>query len=158
MKQRECAVLLHNLRSVYNVGSIFRTCDGAGVSKIILSGYTPGPVDHNGKERKDFAKVALGSGESVPWERTDAALRDTVERLKREGYQILALECDARAENIFTFAPRDKIVLILGSEVVGVDPEILASADAILSIPMNGAKTSLNVSVASGVALYQLLR
>lgn len=153
-----CTLVLHNIRSVHNAGSIFRSSDGAGVSRIILSGYTPGPLDHKGKPRQDFGKVALGAQESVPWERTEDELSSTIEKLKAEGNEILALECDAEARDIFLYKPKNNFVLVLGSEVDGVAPSIMKEADAIVSIPMRGIKSSLNVSVATGIALYALLR
>jgi len=158
MIEKECTLVLHNIRSVHNVGSLFRASDGAGVFKIILTGYTPGPLDHKGKPRKDLAKVALGAENSISWERSEESLEEVIEKLRKEGNEILALECEAGAQNIFTFTPKNKFALILGNEVDGVAPSLLKNADTILEIPMKGVKSSLNVSVAGGVALYALLR
>jgi len=154
----KCILVLHNIRSVHNVGSLFRTSDGAGVARIILTGYTPGPLDHKGKPRKDFAKVALGAGDTVSWERSEETLERVIEGLKEKGNEILALECEAGAKNIFNYKPKNNFVLVLGNEVDGVSPSVLNNADAVLEIPMRGSKSSLNVSVAGGIALYSLLR
>ncbi|MGC9602400.1 MAG: TrmH family RNA methyltransferase [Minisyncoccia bacterium] len=165
-------LILHNIRSVHNVGSIFRTADAAGVSKIILSGYTPMPLDRFGRERKDFVKVSLGAEQSVPWahvKRPASALT----KLKKEGYTLAALEQDKNSTPLFAYKSiNKKIALIVGNEVRGVSPALLKKVDAILEIPMRGAmvrqahhprnnkrgKESLNVSVAAGIALFALLR
>lgn len=158
MTTRTCTLVLHDIRSVHNTGSLFRSADGAGVSRIILSGYTPGPLDQKGKPRQDFAKVALGAEHTVPWERSEEALEVILENLKKEGIEVIALECDSRAKDIFSYTPQKSFALVLGNEVEGVPESALSRADAILSIPMRGAKSSLNVSVAAGVALYALLK
>lgn len=152
-----CTVVLHDIRSVHNAGSIFRSADGAGVSRIILSGYTAGPIDHVGRVRPDFLKVSLGAEESVPWERSVVPLTDLIARLKAEGYAIVALECAPGAVDIFSYKAPGKFALVLGNEVEGVAQETLRAADASVAIPMHGIKQSLNVSVAAGVALYALL-
>ena len=139
------------------MGSIFRTADAAGVSKIILSGYTPSPFDRFGRARKDFSKVSLGAEQSVTWEvAEDIAL--TLEQLKKEGYALLALEQSKGSTPLFDFKPESKnVALIVGNEVAGISPTVLALVDTILEIPMRGQKESLNVSVATGVALFTLL-
>jgi 23S rRNA (guanosine2251-2'-O)-methyltransferase len=153
-----CILVLHDIRSVHNAGSIFRSADGAGVSRIILSGYTAGPIDHVGRSRPDFLKVSLGAEASVPWERSEAVLSDLVSRLRREGYTIAALERTEGAQDIFSYEAPEKLALFLGNEVDGVPSEVLSEASVTLAIPMRGVKESLNVSVATGVALYALLR
>lgn len=158
MAKKECAVILHDIRSVHNAGSIFRSADGAGVSRIILSGYTAGPIDHVGRARPDFLKVSLGAEASVPWERSDAPLSGLIARLQNEGYAIVALERTESAADIFSYDAPGKFALILGNEVDGVSPEALAAAEATVMIPMRGIKGSLNVSVAAGVAFYALLQ
>src|SRR6185369_8626604 len=95
-----CVLLLHNIRSVHNVGSIFRTADAAGVSKIILSGYTPTPVDRFQKPRADFTKVSLGAERSVAWQYV-STLASTIQKLKSEGYTIIAIEQDAGSTSLF---------------------------------------------------------
>ncbi len=150
---------MHNIRSAHNVGSMFRTADGAGVSHIILSGYTPGYVGVSGKERQKFVKVSLGAEDTVPHSRTQS-LSQTLHDLKAQGYTIVALEEDAHAKSIFDYQPSsgEKLAIVMGNEVSGVDKETLDQADHILHIPMHGKKESLNVSVACGVALYTLLK
>lgn len=157
MSKRECVVILHDIRSVHNAGSIFRSADGAGVSRIILSGYTAGPIDHVGRARPDFTKVSLGSELSVPWERSEGSLPETIERLRTEGYDIVSLERTKEAQDIFRYHAPQRFVLLLGNEVDGVDATAMEQSDAIVSIPMHGIKESLNVSVAAGVAFYTLL-
>ncbi len=156
---RECVLVLHNIRSAHNVGSMFRTADGAGVSRIILSGYTPGFTGVGGKDRQKFVKVSLGAEASVPHTRTHT-LTEALQELKAEGFKIIALEEDARAQSVFDakLDSSDKIAVVMGNEVLGVDKEGLDQADLILHIPMRGQKESLNVSVACGIALYALLK
>lgn len=152
-------LLLHNIRSVHNVGSIFRTADAAGVSKIILSGYTPTPLDRFGRERKDFIKVSLGAEKTVPWEYIKT-LSTALVRLKREKYLLVAIEQDSRSKNIFKWRlpENNQVALILGNETRGITKHTLSKADVILEIPMRGKKESLNVSVAAGVVLFTLLQ
>jgi 23S rRNA (guanosine2251-2'-O)-methyltransferase len=169
-KNVQIAVVLDNVRSVHNVGSIFRTADAVGASKIYCCGITPSPLDRFGNVRADFAKVALGAEKSVAWEAGDAAggtksTADILHALKKDGWKIFAVE---QAKNSVPYyeafeGPRDasseqKIALILGAEVDGVSPEALALADAVLEIPMRGKKESLNVAVAFGIVAYGLLR
>lgn len=156
-------VILHNIRSLYNVGSIFRTADAVGVEKIYLCGITPQPVDRFGKIRPQLAKVALGAEKSVEWEyvKSAAKLIDKLRRPKGDGgYRILAVEQDKKSVPYYKYKVKkgqlNKIALILGNEVEGLPPAILKKADKILEIPMNGKKESLNVSVAAGVVLYGL--
>ena len=139
------------------MGSIFRTADAAGVSKIILSGYTPTPLDRFGRERKDFIKVSLGAEKSVPWTYVKQ-LAPALAQLKSEGYTLTALEQHKNSVSLFDYKPANNIALIVGNEVRGVSPALLKKADVILEIPMRGKKESLNVSVATGIALFALLR
>jgi tRNA G18 (ribose-2'-O)-methylase SpoU len=138
---------------------MFRTADGAGVGRIVLCGYTPDHLDPAGRERPDFAKVALGAQRFVPYSR-EPELRDAIASLKAEGYAVLAIELAEGAADIFDYKPEagEKIALVLGNEVDGIAPEDLALCDEVLQIPMRGQKHSLNVSVACGIALYALLR
>jgi len=144
-------VICHNIRSAYNVGSIFRTADGAGVTKIFLCGYTPTPP------RPDIAKVALGAEKSVPWEKCSQTWR-LIERLKKQGVQIIALEQHPKSVFYDKFKPRFPLALILGSEVKGLPKSILRRCSKIVEIPMFGKKESLNVSVAFGIASYQIAK
>ncbi|MFH0712294.1 MAG: TrmH family RNA methyltransferase [Candidatus Jorgensenbacteria bacterium] len=154
---KEIAVVLHNIRSVHNVGSIFRTADAAGVKKVYLCGITPTPLDKFGRLRKDFIKVSLGAEKSVAWEKTGSTSR-ILEKLKKEGYGIFAVE---QARNSVPYhklrTKNRKLVLVLGNEVNGLPPSILTRADKVLEIPMRGKKESLNVAVAFGIAVYGLL-
>ncbi len=161
--RKKLYLILHNVRSLHNVGAIFRTADAAGVTKIYLTGYTPGPYDFFGKLRKDFAKTALGSEKFVLWEQQKniAAL---LGRLKKEKVFIVSLEQAKRAVPYGRLAAKYKkalkrhteLALIVGNEVRGLSPAILKKSDAIIEIPMRGKKESLNVSVAAGIALYSL--
>ncbi len=150
-------LILDNIRSVHNVGSIFRTADAAGVTKLYLVQTTPAPIDRFGRARKDLAKVSLGAENSVAWEHLDDAdVVALIKSLKKEGFTIVALEQDKKSIDYRTLKIDDKIALILGNEVGGVSKELLERADAIIEIPMAGKKESLNVSVAAGVALFHL--
>lgn len=146
---RELIVLCHNVRSTYNVGSFFRTADGAGVTKLILSGYTARPP-HAG-----IAKVALGADTWFPWEYVKQP-GPWLKKMKRAGYTIAALEQTARSKNIFRWPPKFPLVLIVGNEVRGVSQRLQRYADVDLEIPMLGRKESLNVATAFGLAVYYL--
>jgi len=150
---QEIAVLLHNIRSSHNVGSIFRTADAAGVTKIFLSGYTPTPVDRFGREQKEIAKTALGAQRSVVWEygKTPAVF---LKRLKAAGWQIVGVEQDARAVNYKTITVDRPTLFVFGNEVRGISPKLRTQCDALLEIPMRGKKESLNVSVTAGIILF----
>lgn len=158
----ETILILDNIRSAHNVGSIFRTADAAGVGKVYLVGITPNPIDRFGRMQPEIAKTSLGATESVPWESvgdaaslSTAALLSLLARLKAEGFSIVAVEQASSSVSLFDFKPTEKIVYIFGAEVEGVQSEVLAVADAILEIPMQGMKESLNVSVTAGIVLFQ---
>lgn len=149
-KSKEIRLVLHNIRSAYNVGSIFRTADAAGISKIYLGGYTPNPD----QESKIF-KTSLGAEKTVPWEHH----RQTwwlLEKLKKKRFHIIALEQAKGAIDYRKFKPEFPMILILGNEVRGLSQKISKHADQIIEIPMRGQKESLNVSVAAGIILYHL--
>ncbi len=152
-------LILHNIRSAHNVGAMFRTADGAGVSEIILSGYTPCPPKKEAlyltPADKALKKTALGAEETVPF-KVVASLPRLMTRLKKDGYEIVALEQDIRSVDYRHHYSEDKIALLVGNEVSGVAEKILRQCDTILEIPMRGKKNSLNVSVATGIALYQI--
>lgn len=150
-------LLLLDIRSVHNVASIFRTADGAGVEKIILSGYSPTPTDRFGRARKDFHKVALGAENTVAWEE-ERSVEQAIERARAEGREILVLEQSERSIALAEARLTRPALLIVGNETEGVSEAVQALADTIIEIPMRGEKESLNVSVASGIALYQLLK
>jgi len=151
-------VLLDNIRSSHNVGSIFRTADAAGVEKICLCGITPGPRDKYGRVNQKLTKVSLGAEKNVPYEHCKS-IGVLIGLLKKQSYKILALEQNKKSVNIFWFKPvkTEKYALILGEETNGLPGGILKKADKILEIPQRGKKESLNVSVAFGIAAYHLL-
>lgn len=144
-------VILENIRSLHNVGAIFRTADGAGWDKIYLTGYTGCPPDRR------IEKVSLGAEEFLPWEHVDSALQ-LCQQLKKEEFHIIALEQSEKSTDIFESQknPEQNIALVLGNEVEGVSSEILDICDTHLEIPMHGQKKSLNVSVAAGIALFAI--
>ena len=155
MPPRQCVVVLDNLRSTYNVGSIFRTADGLGVSHIYLCGITPVP-DSN----PTIGKTALGAELSIPWSYHPNGLL-LVKDLQKSGHYLLGLERTAQSVDIDHYslsAQDDRIIaLIVGNERAGVDSGILELCNAILALPMVGHKASLNVAVAFGAAAYWLL-
>jgi tRNA G18 (ribose-2'-O)-methylase SpoU len=153
---KDVVLILDNIRSVHNVGSIFRTAETAGVSKIYCLGTTPTPLDRFSQKRKDFAKVALGAEDLVSWEYLETG-EATIRKLKKDGFQILALEQDQNSINYKKIKLGKKIALIVGNEVGGVSKSLLKLVDQIAEIPMKGDKESLNVSVAFGVALFRIL-
>ena len=140
------------------MGSIFRTADAAGVERIVLSGYTPTPIDRFGRERGDFSKVSLGAEKTVPWT-YGKTLAPILTTLKKEGCVIAAIEQDPSSTSLFDWTPgsSSKLALILGNEVLGMSKPLLKKCDIILEIPMHGKKESLNVSVTAGIALFTLL-
>ena len=154
---KDVVVVVPNIRSVHNVASIFRTADGAGVRKIYLCGITPTPFDRLGNVRQDFQKVALGAHESVLWEQRELC-EEVLDTLKKEGYTVCALEQSEKSIPYDSKIHRDKIALVLGEEVSGIEQDILSQVDIILEIPMQGEKESLNVSVAFGIAIYAIMK
>ena len=147
-------VIVHDLRSVHNVASIFRTADAVGVDKIYLTGTSPAPKDRFGRWRRDFAKVSLGAERSVAFEQGE--IDAVISQLKSAGYHIFALEQNKNSINYKTAPKHRKFALIVGNEPDGIDGQTLGLADTILEIPMCGEKESLNVSVAFAVAAYSL--
>jgi len=154
--KKENIVILHNIRSVENVGAMFRTADAAGINKIYLTGYTPAPLDRFGRKRKDLAKSALGAEEFVAWE-TKKSILSLLVKLKKEKYFVIAIEQDKNSVNYKKVKPKAKNAFIVGAEVTGIPKNILKKCDIIAEIPMRGKKESLNVSVALGVVLFRLL-
>jgi len=146
-------VVLDNIRSAHNVGSIFRTSDAAGVGRLYLCGITPTPYPQRGVDR--VSKISLGAEKTVAWEYHDQTQK-LIEKLKKEKYKIVALEISEDAINYKNFSPKFPLALIIGNEVRGLDKKILSQADIILNLPMCGSKESLNVSVAFGIASYKI--
>lgn len=157
----EIVLIAHNIRSTHNVGAIFRTAEGFGVSKIILSGYTPYPsldrdtrLPHiHEKLTEQIHKTALGAETLVPFEHSEAP---DLSALKAEGYRIVALEQTENSTSMSEYRRPDKLALLLGEEVHGISPDLLDQCDDTIEIPMRGQKESFNVSVATGIALYAL--
>jgi len=152
-------MILPNIRSVHNVGSIFRTADAAGISKIYIVGVTPDPIDRFGRGRTDFAKVSLGAEKTVSWEHVET-INEVILKLKDQNYYIVALEQNENSVDYKTVvlpAGKQSYAFIVGEETKGLLVEELAFADVIAEIPMAGEKESLNVSVATGVALFRIL-
>lgn len=154
--KKENILILHDIRSAQNVGAIFRTADACGIDKIIISGYSPTPLDRFGRKRSDVAKSALGAEESVSWEYV-SDIFSFVKEMKRSGFFIVALEQAENSVDYKEVQAQDKNIFILGSEVTGVSKDLLEFADVVAEIPMKGKKESLNVSVATGVALFRIL-
>lgn len=153
-------LILHDIRSAHNVGSMFRTADGAGVDEIVLSGYSPVPPKKDALYLTDadkaLQKTALGAEESMVWKKVTSLTR-LVNQLRKEGYEIVALEQATGSIDYRQYRGKHKVALIVGNEVGGVAGKVLKNCDVILEIPMRGKKNSLNVSVATGIALYQIL-
>jgi len=147
--QRKITVLAHNIRSLWNVGSLFRTGDAFGIEKLYLTGYTGTPP------RREISKTAIGAEEWIPWEYKEDPM-EIIQTMKDEGYSIIALEQSDSAVDICNFDAPEKICLILGHEVSGVPSEQLILCDHHIYIPMHGKKESINVSVATGIALERL--
>ncbi len=163
-KNKEISLVLDNIRSRENVGSIFRTADAAGVSKIYLCGITPTPLSNYELSITNYggdkiAKTALGAEKWVPWEYHKQTWKCLLElKNKNSKIKIVGLEQTKDSQNIFKFKSKFPLVLVVGNEVKGISPKILKYCDKKIAIPMYGRKESLNVSVAAGVALYQLLK
>ncbi len=153
---KDVVLILDNIRSVHNVGSIFRTAETAGVSKVYCIGTTPTPRDRFSQKRKDFAKVALGAEDLVSWEYLEAG-EALVRKLKKDGFQIVALEQDEESVYYRKIKFGNKVALVVGNEVGGVSKSLLKLVDEIAEIPMKGKKESLNVSVATGIMLFELI-
>lgn len=156
-------VIAHNIRSTHNVGSIFRTSEGLGVEKIILSGYSPYPklltdtrLPHLAEKiTKQIHKTALGAESIVPFEYQE---EPDLTALQSQGYVIVGLEQDDRAVDLITYQAPEKVALLIGEEVDGINQMLRDACDTLIEIPMVGQKESFNVSVATGIALYSLLR
>jgi 23S rRNA (guanosine2251-2'-O)-methyltransferase len=158
---RQIIVIVHDMRSTHNVGSLLRTCEGLGVKQVHFSGYTPYPLasddtrlpHETAKLTKQIQKTALGAENLVPWSHAKdiAAL---IKEIKADGYQVIALEQDEKAISLIDFSPPDKLAILLGREVEGIAPDMLALCDQIIEIPMFGQKESFNVVQATAMALF----
>lgn len=148
-QNRQLSLLAHNIRSLWNVGSLFRTADAMNVNKIYLTGYTATPP------RREISKTAIGAEEWVSWNHSPEPF-DIIDTLKSEGWTIVGLELTPEATTISDYNAPEKVCLVIGHEITGVPQELLSLCDNIVSIPMHGKKESLNVSVAAGIALHHL--
>jgi tRNA G18 (ribose-2'-O)-methylase SpoU len=151
MKPIPVTVMLDNIRSLYNVGAFFRTADGAGAERLILTGITGHPP------KKEIEKTALGAHETVPWEHHLDPL-PVLDRLRSSHHEIAAVETSLHSVDLFDWQPSFPVCVVFGHEVDGIRPEVLERCDTRIRIPMLGLKHSLNVATAGGVLLYELLR
>jgi tRNA G18 (ribose-2'-O)-methylase SpoU len=145
------AILLENVRSMYNVGAFFRTADGAGVERLLLSGITARPP------KNAITKTALGAEGRVPWQSVDDA-RETIHKLRSSGYEIAAIETSTCAVDLFDWRPRFPVCVLFGHEVDGLPVTLLDLCDTHVRVPMLGLKHSLNVASAGAIVMYELLR
>lgn len=161
ISMRHIVLIAHNLRSCHNVGSLLRTAEGLGIDEVFLSGYTPYPATANdtrlphiaAKLTRQIEKTALGAEKTVRWKHCHTAL-EAISELQEMGFIVAAIEQDASSEPLPEFTPPDKIALLVGREVEGIEDEVLELADTILEIPMFGQKESFNVVQAAGMAMY----
>src|SRR3990167_3365276 len=164
----EIAALFHNVRSTHNVGSLFRTADGAGVEKLYLSGYTPTPLDRFGRARTYISKTALGAEKTVGWEYAKEP-RAIIDQLRTRGWEIVGVEQDKASVDYRLYKPTRSTLFIFGNEVRGLSSALRAQCDRLIEIPMRGTlvrqahhprhtgrgKESLNVSVTAGIILFR---
>lgn len=159
----EIILIAHNVRSCHNVGSMLRTADGLGVHKVYLTGYTPYPICSEDARLPHLArkidsqihKTALGAEQSVTWQQHER-IDDVIIELRSAGFTMVGLEQHKRAVLLPTFEPPEKVALVVGREVEGIEPEVLAACDFIVEIPMSGQKESFNVAAAAAMTLYHL--
>lgn len=160
---RKLILVVHNVRSAHNVGSLLRTADGLGIDSVVLSGYTPYPLSRSdtrlphisAKVSARIAKTALGAERLVSW-RHDSDINNVITELRGRDFYVAVLEQDPKSRDLKDFKLDGDIALIVGSEVGGLDKRVVRAADAAVEIPMAGGKESLNVAVAAAIALYQI--
>jgi 23S rRNA (guanosine2251-2'-O)-methyltransferase len=158
---KSVVLIAHNLRSCHNVGSLLRTAEGLGVDSVYLTGYTPYPLTTHdtrmphiaNKLAKQINKTALGAEEMVRWQYVES-IDEQIAKLKEQGYTIAAVEQATDSISLPVFTPPNKIALLMGREVEGVEPEVLAQCNVALEIPMFGRKESYNVVQAAAMAMY----
>lgn len=158
MNKKEVILVLENIRSNHNVGSIFRIADCVGASKLFLVGVTPAPLDRFNREVKEISKTALGAEKNIAYEKVKS-FASIIKKLKKSGFLVIAIEqskdsVDYKKVKIHKYK---KIAFVLGEEVNGLSKSDLAHCDIVAEIPMKGEKESLNVSVATGVAVFRIL-
>ncbi len=144
---KEVIVLLDNVRSALNVGAIFRTCDGAGVKELILSGITPYPP------HPKVIKTSIGAEEHIKFEYLKDP-KDRIVELKKEGFVVVSIEQTPKSKDFFREKLPEKVLIIMGNELTGVSSDLLKLSDLVLELPMNGVKNSLNVATTTGIVLY----
>lgn len=149
-------LILLDIRSAQNVGSLFRTCDAVGIEEIYLVGITPTPLDKFGRPVGAIAKTALGAENTISWKHV-ASIEALLAELKKEGYTTVAIEQSETAIDYKKVKVVGPTAFIVGNEVEGISKTVLGKMDVVAEIPMNGEKESLNVSVAGGVALFRML-
>ncbi len=152
----EVVIVLPDIRSSLNVGSIFRTADACEISKIYLVGYTPAPIDKFGRVDKQIAKTALGAEKSIAWEKVED-ISKLLTKLKKDGFYLIAIEQAKNSVDYKKVKSQAKTAFIFGNEVDGLSRSIIKKCDVVAEIPMKGDKESLNVSVSAGVALFRIL-
>lgn len=158
---RNIVLIAHNLRSCHNVGSLLRTAEGLGVSEVILTGYTPYPLKDDdtrlphvaAKIHKQIQKTALGAENSVSWSQYDS-IEEVLRLMRQDGFAVAAVEQTDSSIALPDYSPPDRVALLVGREVEGIEPEILGMCDAALEIPMFGKKESFNVVQAAAMAMY----
>ncbi len=155
-KKIKNVLILHNIRSVLNVGAIFRTSDAIGIDKIYLSGFSATPIDRFGRERKDFQKGSLGAHNFMEWEYFEK-VEEIFEKLKKENFKFFTIEQDPKSIDYKKATLGEKNAFIFGNENLGVDEFSLKNSDEILELKMRGKKESLNVSTTAGIVLFRLL-
>ncbi len=149
-------LILHNLGSALNVGAIFRTADAIGIDKIYLTGYTPGVLDKYGRVNKKISKAAMGAEKFVKYEKIENIFK-LIENLKNSNYQIIAIEQNKKSLDYKKIKLIEKNAFIFGSEVFGIEAEVLAKTHQVAEIKMQGKKNSLNVSTTVGIFLFKIL-
>lgn len=161
---KDVILVAHDIRSTHNVGSLLRTAEGLGVKKVYLTGYTPYPVAPNDTRLPHIAtkldlqisKTALGAETMIEWQHQEEVV-GVLESLRSDGYQIVALEQDKTSIPLPEFESSQRVAVLIGREVEGIDPELLKLSDVIVEIPMQGGKESFNVVQATAMTLYQIL-
>lgn len=149
--KKDFYLIVHNIRSLYNIGTMFRTADAMGVDQLFLTGYSGQPP------RKEISKVALGAEDSVPWQHYKN-ISYLIDKLRKQGVKIVALETGNQSLDYLDFKPDFPLALIVGNEVSGLSPALMKKVDTTISLPMNGIKESLNVGVAMAVAGYHIIK
>lgn len=155
-KRNNTYLVLHNIRSVHNIGAIFRTADAIGINRIYLSGYSPTPVDRFGRARNDLHKTALGAEKTVPWEHF-TKIGDLFRRLQRDQIVIVAVEQTNTAADYKKFKVASNTAFVFGNEVQGLSKTILKKCNSTIFISMKGKKESLNVATSVGIVLFRVL-